>query len=165
MSETQPQKETIYVFIDSQNLNLSIRDQGWKLDFKKFKKYLSDKFKVKKAYLFIGLVKANQKLYNFLRQSGYSLIFKPTLQSAKNETIKGNIDAELVLHSMIEYANYDKSIIVTGDGDFHCLIKHLKQKNKLCRLIIPNKYKHSSLLREFGEHITFLNKKREMLEQ
>ncbi len=28
-----------YAFIDSQNLNLSIRDQGWVLDFRRFRKY------------------------------------------------------------------------------------------------------------------------------
>ncbi|MFA6305555.1 MAG: NYN domain-containing protein [Candidatus Gracilibacteria bacterium] len=162
MNESQ-QKEIIYAFIDSQNLNLSIRDQGWKLDFAKFRIYLSDKFKIKKAFLFLGYIHSNQKLYQYLKEVGYSLIFKPTLRSVKNEIIKGNIDAELVLHSMIEYANYEKSIVVTGDGDFHCLIKYLKQKNKLCRLIVPNKYKYSSLLREFGQHITFLNKKGEML--
>lgn len=35
-----------FAFIDSQNLNLSIRDLGWKLDFKRFRKYLVDKYNV-----------------------------------------------------------------------------------------------------------------------
>ncbi|MFA6305428.1 MAG: NYN domain-containing protein [Candidatus Gracilibacteria bacterium] len=163
MSETQPQKEIIYAFIDSQNLNLSIRDQGWRLDFAKFRRYLSDRFKIKKAYLFLGFIKENKKLYHFLRGANYSLIFKPTLRETKNRTIKGNIDAELVLHSMVEYANYDKSIIVTGDGDFHCLIKYLKNNNKLFGLIIPNRYKYSALLREFNKQIIFLNNTKNQL--
>jgi len=33
-----------YAFIDSQNLNLAIRDLGWALDFKRFRIYLADKF-------------------------------------------------------------------------------------------------------------------------
>ncbi len=32
-----------YAFIDSQNLNLNIRSQGWILDFKKFRVYLKEK--------------------------------------------------------------------------------------------------------------------------
>jgi len=32
-----------YAFIDSQNLNLSIREQGWALHFRKFRQYLRDK--------------------------------------------------------------------------------------------------------------------------
>ena len=45
-----------YAFIDSQNLNLSTRDQGWKLDFMRFRKYLEDKCAVTKAFLFIGYI-------------------------------------------------------------------------------------------------------------
>ncbi|HLD17453.1 MAG TPA: hypothetical protein VJB99_00045 [Patescibacteria group bacterium] len=49
-------------FIDSQNLNLAIRAQGWKLDFKRFRVYLHDKYNVGKAYLFIGYIGGNEGL-------------------------------------------------------------------------------------------------------
>jgi uncharacterized LabA/DUF88 family protein len=145
-----------YAFIDSQNLNLSIRDQGWLLDFAKFRIYIRDRFNVAKAYLFIGYVYNNQSLYTYLQTAGYIVIFKPTL-ILPNETYKGNVDAELVLHSMIEYENYDKAVIVSGDGDFHCLVEYLIDQNKLRRLIVPNKHRFSSLLRRFNQNITFLN--------
>jgi uncharacterized LabA/DUF88 family protein len=45
--------------------------------------------------------------------------------------VKGNVDAELVLHAMIEYPNYDKALIVTGDGDFFCLVEYLIKQDKL----------------------------------
>ena len=47
-------QNTVYAFIDSQNLNLGIRSLGWNLDFKRFRVYLKDKYDVKKAFLFIG---------------------------------------------------------------------------------------------------------------
>jgi uncharacterized LabA/DUF88 family protein len=150
-------KEKNYAFIDSQNLNLSIRNQGWTLDFGRFRKYLSDKYGVVKAFLFIGYVPTNQNLYTALQEQGYILIFKPTLV-LKDGRVKGNVDAELVLHTMIEYPNYTRAVIVSGDGDFHCLIKHLKNKGKLKKLIIPNRAKFSSLLREFlREDVDFMN--------
>ena len=62
------------------------------------------------------------------------------------------MDAELVLHTMIEYPNYDKAIIVSGDGDFHCLVEYLDQKHKLLKVIAPNK-NYSSLLRKFRQYI------------
>lgn len=43
-------KEKVYVYIDSNNLNLGIRDLGWKLDYKKFRVYLKDKYNVSVAY-------------------------------------------------------------------------------------------------------------------
>lgn len=155
-------KPIIYAFIDSQNLNLAIRDQGWRLDFGKFRQYLADRFDVNKAFLFIGYIVKNQKLYTYLQKVGYILIFKPTLE-LPNEMVKGNVDAELVLHAMIEWSNYDKAAIVSGDGDFFCLVEYLEQKNKLGRLVIPNKYRYSSLLRQFSRYITFLNKTKQKL--
>lgn len=152
-----------FAFIDSQNLNLAIRDQGWKLNFKKFFIYLQEKFSVTKAFIFVGYLQGNEALYLSLQKMGYIVVFKPTLIS-KDGKIKGNVDAELVLHSMIEYQNYDKAVIVSGDGDFRCLVEYLSEQEKLERLIVPNKYKFSSLLRQFSDKMWFLNLEKEKLQ-
>jgi len=151
--------ENNYAFIDSQNLNLSILSLGWRIDFARLRIYLKDKYKVDKAFLFIGYVPGNENLYTELQQAGYVLIFKPTLIYKKNGNgfIKGNVDAELVLHTLIELPNYKKAVIITGDGDFHCLVEYLIKENKLERLIIPNRFKYSALLRKFIKNIDFLN--------
>jgi len=156
-------EEDNYAFIDSQNLNLSIQDQGWNLDFKRFRKYLEDKYHVIKAFIFIGYIDTQQSLYTSLQKDGYILVFKPTLYLPDGK-VKGNIDAELVLHTMIEYPNYNKAVIVTGDGDFHCLIDYLKKKGKLLRLIVPNRYKFSSLLRKFASDMVCMNNLKTKLE-
>ena len=135
-----------FAFIDSQNLNLSIQSLGWKLDFARFRIYLKDKYKVEKAFLFIGYIEGNNDLYKSLQEAGFICIFKPTL-IYKNGSTKGNCDAELVLQAMIEYSNYDKAVIVTGDGDFYCLIKYLIDENKLGAVIVPNRFKFSALLK------------------
>ena len=64
---------------------------------------------------------------NFSNRPVFFVSFKPTLEY-KDGTTKGNCDAELVLQAMIEYLNYDKAVIVTGDGDFYCLVKYLVEK-------------------------------------
>ena len=53
-----------YAFIDSQNLNLGINKLNWKLDFKKFRIYLKEKYKVSQVFLFIGFIPENQDLYS-----------------------------------------------------------------------------------------------------
>ena len=148
----------IYAFIDSQNVNLATQDRGWKLDFGRFYVYLKDKYKVSKAFLFIGYVAGNEALYTFLQKAGYIVVFKPTLEYKKEGKIytKGNVDAELVLHTMIEYYNYDKAIIASGDGDFCCLIEYLEKKDKLLHVIIPNSKKYSALLRKFKKYFVYL---------
>jgi len=152
-----------HAFIDSQNLNLSIQEQGWALDFGRFRKYLEDKYGITKAFIFIGYVYQYQDLYTSLQKDGYILIFKPTLR-LPDGSYKGNVDAELVLHAMIEFKNYDKALIVTGDGDFYCLVDYLAKNNKLLKLMVPNRNKFSSLYRKMIPDIVFMNNLRGKLE-
>jgi len=151
-------KENNYAFIDSQNLNLAIRELGWKLDFARFRVYLRDMYSVSEAFIFIGYVSGNIELYKHLQQAGFICVFRPTL-TYQDGTTKGNCDAELVLQAMIEYPKYDKAVIVTGDGDFHCLIKHLVGKNKLKAVMIPNRFKFSALLKfkVFRQYLRYMN--------
>src|SRR3989337_4510622 len=130
-------KENNYAFIDSQNLNLSVRAQGWTLDYRKFRRYLEDKYGITKAYLFLGYVPQYQDLYTSLQEDGFILIFKPTLKLPDGK-LKGNVDAELVLHAMVEYPKYDKALIVTHAGDFYCLLDYLIKQDKLFKVKKPN---------------------------
>ena len=71
------------------------------------------------------------------------------------KTFKGNVDAELVLHAMTELKNYDKAVIVSGDGDFYCLIEYLDNEKKLGKIIVPN-FVYSSLLKKYASKILML---------
>jgi uncharacterized LabA/DUF88 family protein len=139
-----------YAFIDSQNLNLSIEQQGWKLDFKRFRIYLKQKYSVTKAFLFIGYISDNYRLYEALKSYDYILIFKPAMKLPTGE-FKGNVDSELVLNAIIEIPNYDKAIIISGDGDYACLVEYLLKQNKLEKLMIPDIKKYSFLLTKFSK--------------
>ena len=164
------EKEVIYTFIDSQNLNLGVKNDlynkkgvkfytGLKLDFKKFYFYLRTKYNVSKAILFIGKVEGNEPLYSYLTSVGYEIEYKPTLIHINNNgdpETKGNVDAELVLRTMIELNNFDKAIIVAGDGDYFCLINYLEKVGKLFHIIIPNKYRYSKLLKPFRKYMVFV---------
>lgn len=154
----QGRPNSVYAFVDSQNLNLGVQNDvyrnsikvysGWKLDFKKFRIYLLEKYKVDKAFLFIGYVSENQKLYKYLKSSGYTLIFKPSVLDSHGHT-KGNVDSELVVWTMKSvYEDLcDKAIIVSGDGDFAVLANFLLSKNKLLKFIVPNRTTMSILIK------------------
>ncbi len=153
-----------YAFIDSQNLNLGINKLNWKLDFKKFRIYLKEKYKVSQAFLFIGFIPENQDLYSSLQKNGYILVFKPVLFDCDQKP-KGNVDADLVLQTMIEFNNFDQAIIVSSDGDFYCLVKYLYEKGKLSRVISPDVKNCSKLLKKTAkEKIVFIDNLRNKLE-
>ena len=172
-SSKKRKRLTVYAFIDSQNLNLGTSKniyknknliyQGWKLDFKKFRKYLADKFRVKIAFLFIGYIKQNEKMYKKLTSHGYEMVYKPTVKDNLGKP-KGNIDAELVLHAAaVEFPNYDKAVIVSGDGDFYCLYEFLERREKLLSIIIPNRKSESTLLNKFQKYKYFLIRDKDKL--
>ena len=153
-----------YAFIDGQNLNMGTQFIHWKLDFKKFRIYLKEKHGVEIAYYFIGYVEGNSDLYRSLQMAGYILVFKPTFRNTDGD-VKGNCDAELVLQAMIDLENYQNAVIVSGDGDFYCLVNHLKRIGKLGFVIAPNKLKCSHLLNEAaGSRIIYLDSLKNRLE-
>ncbi len=153
-----------YAFIDAQNLNLGIKSLGWNLDFKKFRVYLQEKYKVNTAYMFIGYMQQNQDLYQSLQKAGYVLIFKPTLPD-KDGKVKGNVDADMVLQAMIDLDKYKKAIIVTSDGDFYSLVKYLYEQSKLQVVLSPYVETCSSLLKQTAkEKIYFMNNLKRKLE-
>jgi hypothetical protein len=82
---------------------------------------------------------------------GYLVVMKPTME-LPDGTVKGNVDAELVLHTMIQFKNFDKAVIVSGDGDFFCLVEYLVNKSKLLCLLAPNKH-YSKLYKPFSGFI------------
>ncbi len=170
----QPRTE-IYAFIDSQNLNLgtskdiTVRNKkiyrGWKLDFAKFYRYLADKFRVTKSFLFIGYIKENQKLYSYLTKVGYQVIYKTTTKDGNGKP-KGNVDAELVLHAAaIEFKNYAQAVVVSGDGDFACLHDFLLTNNKLKKIVIPNSHSESKLLSKFSKYKVYIQYEKDKLSQ
>jgi uncharacterized LabA/DUF88 family protein len=78
-------------------------------------------------------------MYEQLHDAGYLIVLKPTVEmviaktddsKADKPTVKGNIDAELVLYAMKEMANYKKAVVVSGDGDFYCLAEYLASKKR-----------------------------------
>ncbi len=162
-----PSEENNAAFIDSNNLYQAMKMLGWKLDDGKFRKFLSDKYSVQKAYLFIGYMPKNQAMYTKLQQKGYILVFKPVL-TYKDGTTKGNCDADLVLRAMVEYVNYDKAVIVAGDGDYYSLVDHLRTQNKLKQVLIPNEKRYSALLKKVNDehlkYISFVSRMRSKLE-
>lgn len=158
--ETTQKSQNNYAFIDGQNLHAGVESKGWKLDHKKFREYLRDEYNVTKAYMFIGFMEEYQPLYSALQEAGYILHFKPLIRS-EDSVIKGNVDADMVLQAMVDIDRYDQAVIVSGDGDFAGLIRHLAGTDKLKQVIIPNRSTYSSLFKrldEYGDdYFTFLN--------
>jgi len=103
------------------------------------KKYLSDKIKNKGNELDdAGLILISRhlqriKFYLKLKSFGYELHLKPVkLYYEKDEMTKrkANCDVDMTFYLMKEKDNFDKSIILSGDGDFLPVLKYLREQAK-----------------------------------
>lgn len=152
-----------YAFIDAQNLHRGIKSLGWELDRGRFRVYLREKYGVDIAYVFIGYLPENKELYLFLQKAGYVLVYKPVIPNG-NSGAKGNVDADLVLQVMLDYDKFKKAVIISSDGDFYSLVKHLHETLKLEIVISPYKNTCSVLLRKSAkEKIVFINNLQKLL--
>ena len=110
------------------------------------------------AVLFMGLVPDNAKLYNSLQSMGYHISFKPTVVGKEGRT-KGNVDGELILFIARDfYENkLERAVLVSGDGDYHCIVEFLKEKKIPVFIISPNRKYLSLLLKRTNVPIIILD--------
>jgi len=152
-------KETNYAFIDSQNVYKGTKFYlGWEIDWFRFRTYLRHKYNVEYAYLFIGFIPEYSDIYDELQKAGFILKFKPVLPDGEGG-VKGNVDADLVLQAMIDFAAYDRAILVSSDGDFYSLARYLYDNGKIAAVLSPTREKCSSLLRKSAkEKMQYMDK-------
>ena len=73
------------------------------------------------------------RFYLKLKSFGYELILKPVkLYEQEDGTTrrKANCDVEMAFYLMKEKDNFDRAVILSGDGDFLPVLKYLKEQGK-----------------------------------
>ncbi|MBU3964118.1 NYN domain-containing protein [Patescibacteria group bacterium] len=151
--------ENNFAYIDGANLYEAVKDLGWSIDYKRFRRWLSEKYSVKKAYIFIGLIPKHKSIYTYLQECGFTIVFKEVVYDGVGKP-KGNCDADLVLQVVRDYYehNFYNALIVSSDGDYAGLVKFLYEKNKLLGILSPApKGKCSILLKRTGAKISYIN--------
>ena len=115
-------------FIDGQNLHLGTTQNGWKINYGRFRTYLRDKYHVEEASYFLGFTdEAQQDLYSNLQRAGFIVCFREH-HSALKAAKKGNVDTDIVFEAMkalIERNDFGKILLISGDGDYKKLVDYL----------------------------------------
>ena len=146
-------KENNLAFIDGQNLYLGTKQDNWSVDLRKLRIYLSDKYSVSEAYYFLGyLQEENDDLYKEIQKAGFIVLFKEHNQYALTKK-KGNVDTDIVfeiMKNLVDNKEFNKVVLVSGDGDYKKLVEYLIAKNKFSKILFPNKKFASSLYKKLG---------------
>ena len=104
-NEPDKKKRVNLAYIDATNLDKALRrDLKWKLDYRRFRIWLTEKYKVERAYIFIGLIPKYKNLYTHLQDCGFILAFKDVIyQDGKP---KGNCDSDLLMQASSDFYAY-----------------------------------------------------------
>ncbi len=148
-------------FIDGQNIYMNTQANNWVVDLKKFRIYLREHYYVQDAYYFLGAVdNNNQVLYELIQRAGFILVFREHSRSMIGKK-KGNVDTDIVFTIMAKIADredFDKVVLVSGDGDYYKMVNYLVKNNRFCKLLSPNRHSTSTLYRTFTpKYVDFLD--------
>lgn len=126
---------------------------AWEVDLTKFRIYLKDNYNVSEAYYILGYVhNENDELYKDIQKAGFIVLFKEHSQYAKSHK-KGNVDTDIVfeiMKNLVDNKEFDKIVLVSGDGDYMKLIRYLISKDRFRKILHPNKKFASSLYKKLG---------------
>ncbi len=155
-------------YIDGQNLYSGTQEIDLAIDFKKFRIYLRDKYKIEEAYYFLGFLKEEENpLYTNLQKAGFIVVFKEhsSLLIGKK---KGNVDSDIIFEIMKKLIDEDdeqeKFLLVSGDGDYMKLVDFLIEKDKFVKILFPNKKFASSLYKRLGsEYFDYIEHIKELV--
>lgn len=158
-------QENNYAFIDGQNLHMGTKSEHpkWEVDLLKFRQYLLKKYQIQKAYYFLGYVDEKyQRLYEEIQGAGFILVFRQHNSAMLGEK-KGNVDSDIIFYIMKKMyykENFDKIILVSGDGDYRMLVDFLIGEEKFKKVLFPNKKFASSLYKNLEpKYFDYLNSK------
>jgi len=146
-------EENNLAFVDGQNLYMGTNsdDPPWKVDFAQLREYLRKKYKVSKAYYFLGFViDENDSLYDKIQEAGFILKFRKH-SSAMLGKKKGNVDSDIIfaiMRKLYKKEPFDKIVLVSGDGDYRTLVDFLIEENRFKKILFPNKQFASSLYKK-----------------
>jgi len=142
--------------IDGQNLYMGtakMKIKPWKIDLKRFRIYLAEKYSVAVAYYFLGFVQENSKsLYEEIRNAGFILIFREHNSTMVGKK-KGNVDSDIIFYVMkklYKKEDFHRIVLVSGDGDYKMLVDFLIEEKRFEKILFPNMQFASSLYKKLG---------------
>ena len=144
------QQQNNIAFVDGQNLHMSIMtaDKPWLIDLTRFRVYLKRKYKVEKAYYFLGFTQEERRdLYNKIQEAGFILQFREH-SSVMFGKKKGNVDTDIVfvlMRAMYRNEIFGKVVLVSGDGGYKMMVDFLIEENKFVKILFPDQKRASSL--------------------
>ncbi len=126
-------KESAAIFVDVQNIYYTCRQAfGRQFNYRTLWQHLSERYDIQLAYAY-AIQRSDDQQHKFqsaLKHIGFDVKLKPFIQRSDGSA-KGDWDVGITIDIMEAAPNVDHVILLSGDGDFELLIRHIKNKYQL----------------------------------
>ena len=123
-------KESAAIFVDVQNIYYTCRQAfGRQFNYRALWQQLSEQYDIQlaNAYAIQRSDDQQHKFQSALKHIGFDVKLKPFIQRSDGSA-KGDWDVGITIDIMEAAPNVDHVILLSGDGDFELLIRHIKSK-------------------------------------
>lgn len=164
----------VSIFVDGANMFYTQKKGlGWFFDPAKLLKTLKGDDELADAFWFMGVKTSpesrDENFLRFLAYAGYTVRtkqLKTIFDPESGETIqKANLDIEIAMDMFNTVDNYDKAILLSGDGDFERALELLRSRGKRICVVSTQNWIASELRMAVGSHYIDLQDLRPLIER
>jgi uncharacterized LabA/DUF88 family protein len=167
-------RKRVSIFVDGANMFYTQKKGlGWFFDPAKLLKVLRGDDDLTDAYWYMGIKQPpdprDENFVRFLAYAGY-VVRKKDLKTIYDtetgeSTQKANLDVEIVMDMFNTLENYDKAILLSGDGDFERALDLLRSRGKQICVVSTQNWIASELRMVVGSHFIDLQDLRDKIER
>jgi len=167
-------RKRVSIFVDGANMFYTQKKGlGWFFDPAKLLRVLRGDDELTDAYWFMGVKQPSdsrdENFIRFLAYAGYVVRtknLKTIYDSDSGEsTQRANLDIEIVMDMFNTVENYDKAILVSGDGDFERALELLRSRGKEICVVSTQNWIAAELRMAVGSHFIDLQDMRADIER
>lgn len=164
----------VSIFVDGANMFYTQKKGlGWFFDPAKLLNILKGEDELADAYWYMGLKQPpdpqDENFMRFLSYAQYTVrtkSLKTIYDSETGETTqKANLDVEIVMDMFNTIENFDKAILLSGDGDFERALELLRSRGKRILVVSTQNWVAAELRRAVGPHFLDLQSLRAQIER
>lgn len=155
-----------YIQIDVQNLFFSARDINKRIDFKKIKEHFistGHDLVGLNAYIIRTPDAKSDKFESLLKSLNYDLNIKHAIiaRGADGQRVYKGTDQDMAIciDCLTNINKFDKWVLMSGDGDFIDLCKHLKKLDKFIEVWSLPGVSFNKSFCDYADQIVFMNDK------
>ncbi len=102
-----------------------------------------------------------------LKELGYQLKLKPikTIKTKGGRKMKANCDLEICFDVMREFRQFDRLVLISGDGDFEILLKYCLEKQKSIIILSNPKNTAIKIKKEFKDNYRSIQEIKQRIER